>query len=53
MTNGLSLEELMKEETYPEEYAEGENWRILLKNKYNYQCDRVIINQLHGWKLEK
>ena len=29
MTNGLSLEELMKEGTYPEEYAEGENWRIL------------------------
>lgn len=29
MTNGLSLEELMKEETYPEEYAEGENWKIL------------------------
>ena len=28
MTNGLSLEELMKEGTYPEEYAEGENWRI-------------------------
>ena len=25
----LSLEELMKEGTYPEEYAEGENWRIL------------------------
>lgn len=24
-----------------------------IKNKYNYQCDRVIINQLHGWKLEK
>ena len=29
MTNGLSLEELMKEGTYPEEYAEGENWKIL------------------------
>ena len=29
MTNGLSLEELMKEETYPEEYTEGENWKIL------------------------
>ena len=29
MTNGLSLEELMKEGIYPEEYAEGENWRIL------------------------
>ena len=29
MTNGLSLEELMKEGKYPEEYAEGENWRIL------------------------
>lgn len=29
MTNGLSLEELMKEETYPEEYAEGKNWKIL------------------------
>ena len=29
MTNDLSLEELMKEGTYPEEYAEGENWRIL------------------------
>ena len=29
MTNGLSLEELMKEGTYPEEYTEGENWKIL------------------------
>ena len=29
MTNGLSLEELMKEGTYLEEYAEGENWKIL------------------------
>ena len=29
MTNGLSLEELMKEGTYPEEYAEGEKWKIL------------------------
>ena len=29
MTNDLSLEELMKEETYPEEYTEGENWKIL------------------------
>ncbi len=34
MTNGLSLEELMKEGTYPEEYAEGgklENitWRYI------------------------
>ena len=29
MTNGLSLEELMKEGTYPEEYAEGKNWKIL------------------------
>ena len=31
MTNGLSLEELMKEGTYPEEYAEEEledfTWR--------------------------
>ena len=27
MTNGLSLEELMKEGTYPEEYTEGENWK--------------------------
>ena len=26
MTNDLSLEELMKEGTYPEEYAEGKNW---------------------------
>lgn len=24
-----------------------------IKNRYNYHCDRVIINQLHGWKLEK
>ena len=29
MTNDLSLEELMKEGTYPEEYAEGKNWKIL------------------------
>lgn len=29
MTNGLSLEELMKEGTYLEEYTEGENWKIL------------------------
>lgn len=34
MTNGLSLEELMKEGTYPEEYTEGgklENitWRYI------------------------
>ena len=24
-----------------------------IKNRYNYHCDRVIINRLHGWKLEK
>ena len=29
MTNDLSLEELMKEGTYPEEYAGGKNWKIL------------------------
>ena len=29
MTNGLSLEELMNEGTYPEEYTEGENRKIL------------------------
>ena len=34
MTNGLSLEELMKEGTYPEEYAEGKTgenitWRYI------------------------
>lgn len=29
MTNDLSLEELMKEGTYPEEYTEGKNWKIL------------------------
>ena len=31
MTNGLSLEELMKEGTYPEEYAEGENWKYYME----------------------
>ena len=36
MTNGLSLEELMKEGTYPEEYAEGENWRILHGDTLNW-----------------
>ncbi len=28
MTNGLSLEELMKEGTYPEEYTEGKTENI-------------------------
>ena len=33
MTNGLSLEELMKEGTYPEEYTEGENWKDVYKRQ--------------------
>ena len=43
MTNGLSLEELMKEETYPEEYAEGENWKILHGDTTLEELNRQLI----------
>ncbi len=31
MTNGLSLEELMKEGTYPEEYTEGKTEKYYME----------------------